>query len=513
MESSPNNTKPLNPNNPTKDELPRINIIGASAERLSSHHDNLSYLSDYHVFQQTSPKTKTNNNNINYYYSNNNFNNSFDSDFSGNNNSFNSCKTPRSYSGFEQFTSQLVYDNVQPNNQDNINYLNPNIPTQQCCTINNNNNNANNNCHYSSFSPLRPQIKTKPRYSSHNLTCYNNNNMNGNFPFLVHTKSNTNLQNKNFLPSTFSTCVRANSNTFHHSSNSLLNVIQDNQGMLYSPMISPNTSSNNLMVLGSPQNNQFVLRHQNKINEREYHTPQAPKKGEHNILHFRGSGAINDNNNNNIKKSKKTKEMKNDNNNRDIHNTSSNSSSHLSKKQNLDIPRNKIHLESILRQKDKRTTIMIRHIPNKYTLKLFSDEINSMFMNKYDLLYLPVDSDNHCNLGFGFINFIDPIHIILFYDKYYGKKWEKFNSDKICELAYAKIQGKEELLKHIQQNGNHFNIDMPVYLTYDITKEQKKNVSIELPMKFLQTFLNFYSYSLYRVVNQDKFIVDSFYNF
>ena len=180
------------------------------------------------------------------------------------------------------------------------------------------------------------------------------------------------------------------------------------------------------------------------------------------------------------------------------------------KKKNLDIPRNKIHLESVLRQKDKRTTIMIRHIPNKYTLKLFSDEINKCFYNKYDVLYLPVDNDNHCNLGFGFINFIEPVYIIDFYDKYSGKKWKKFNSDKICELAYAKVQGKEELIKHISQSGIANSFDMPVYLTYDI-KEEKQ--AIELPMKYLQAFLNFYPYSLYRIISIDRFAIDAFYNF
>jgi uncharacterized FlaG/YvyC family protein len=305
--------------------------------------------------------------------------------------------------------------------------------------------------------------------------------------------------------------------------------------MINSPMMSPNTSGNNLMFLDSPYNNSnnnnnsgFILTHQSNKNERNFFTPQAPKKGgNNNILQFRGSGALNNRNNNtnhkdnhSNKKVKKSKEPKNDNNNNnnnrdknDLHNTSSNSANTPSKKKNLDIPRNKIHLESILRQKDKRTTIMIRHIPNKYTLKLFSEEINKVFLNKYDLLYLPVDVDNHCNLGFGFINFIDPIHIIAFYDKYFGKKWEKFNSDKICELAYAKVQGKDDLLKHIQQSGNTSHTDMPVYLTYNSSEENKKNVSIELPMKFLQAFLNFYPYSLYRVVSYDKFIVDSFYNF
>ena len=94
---------------------------------------------------------------------------------------------------------------------------------------------------------------------------------------------------------------------------------------------------------------------------------------------------------------------------------------------------------------------MIRHIPNKYTLKLFSDEINKSFYNKYDLLYLPVDIDNHCNLGFGFINFVDPLHIIDFYERYRGRKRKRFNSEKLCELVYAKIQGKRELVSHFEK--------------------------------------------------------------
>lgn len=101
---------------------------------------------------------------------------------------------------------------------------------------------------------------------------------------------------------------------------------------------------------------------------------------------------------------------------------------------------NKIQLDTvtfifiqILRQKDKRTTIMIRNIPNKYNINSLLNEINHKFMNKFDLLYLPVDYQNSCNLGFGFINFVDPMHIISFYEAYRGKKWIKFNSDKVIE--------------------------------------------------------------------------------
>jgi hypothetical protein len=74
---------------------------------------------------------------------------------------------------------------------------------------------------------------------------------------------------------------------------------------------------------------------------------------------------------------------------------------------------------------------MIRHIPNKYSVKLFLEEVNNEFEFKFDIFYLPIDYQNKCNLGFAFINFVDPMHIIYFFDLYRGRKWKKFNSDKV----------------------------------------------------------------------------------
>jgi len=101
---------------------------------------------------------------------------------------------------------------------------------------------------------------------------------------------------------------------------------------------------------------------------------------------------------------------------------------------------------------------MIRHIPNKYTLQTILEDINMEFKDKYDLFYLPLDFNNNCNLGFAFINFVDSFHIISFYDYFRGKRWRRFNSEKICELAYAKFQGKNELINHFQK-GNMMNFD------------------------------------------------------
>ena len=45
-------------------------------------------------------------------------------------------------------------------------------------------------------------------------------------------------------------------------------------------------------------------------------------------------------------------------------------------------------------------------------------------------------------MGYAFINFIDCLSIVPFYDEFHGKKWEKFNSEKVCAITYARIQGK-----------------------------------------------------------------------
>jgi hypothetical protein len=94
---------------------------------------------------------------------------------------------------------------------------------------------------------------------------------------------------------------------------------------------------------------------------------------------------------------------------------------------------------------------MIRNIPNKYKLSTILEDIDKNFKGKYDLFYLPLDYNNNCNLGFAFINFVDPLHILYFYNVFRGKKWPRFNSEKICELAYAKFQGKKELISHFEK--------------------------------------------------------------
>jgi len=104
---------------------------------------------------------------------------------------------------------------------------------------------------------------------------------------------------------------------------------------------------------------------------------------------------------------------------------------------------------------------MIRNIPNKYDLDLILTEINDNFRGKFDFFYLPLDFANNCNLGYAFLNFIEPLHILLFHELYEGKRWKKFKSTKECHLTFAKFQGKHELCLHLEKSCvmNHIDTD------------------------------------------------------
>ena len=54
-------------------------------------------------------------------------------------------------------------------------------------------------------------------------------------------------------------------------------------------------------------------------------------------------------------------------------------------------------------------------------------------------------------MGYAFINFVDSIFILKFFEEFNAKKWEHFNSEKICELTYGRIQGKSALVDHFEQ--------------------------------------------------------------
>ena len=121
-----------------------------------------------------------------------------------------------------------------------------------------------------------------------------------------------------------------------------------------------------------------------------------------------------------------------------------------------------IDLVEIWTGRDVRTTVMIRNIPNKYSQQMLLEVIDKHCKEAYDFLYLPIDFKNKCNLGYAFINFLNPRVIPSFYEQVNGQKWERFNSEKRCELTYARIQGQAALAEHFQSSSVMHKEDLSV---------------------------------------------------
>lgn len=116
-------------------------------------------------------------------------------------------------------------------------------------------------------------------------------------------------------------------------------------------------------------------------------------------------------------------------------------------------PHNVVDVTRIRQGLDVRTTIMLRNIPNKIDLEMLRTIVNETSFGKYDFMYLRIDFQNNCNVGYAFINFEDAAFIIEFVEAVAGQKWNRFNSDKVAEVSYATIQGKDCLIQKFRNSS------------------------------------------------------------
>ncbi|CAL9110200.1 unnamed protein product [Musa acuminata var. zebrina] len=116
--------------------------------------------------------------------------------------------------------------------------------------------------------------------------------------------------------------------------------------------------------------------------------------------------------------------------------------------------------------RDSRTTVMIKNIPNKYSQKLLLNMLDNHCIqcneqlgegadepySAYDFVYLPIDFNNKCNVGYGFVNLTSPEAAFRLYKAFHLQPWEVFNSRKICQVTYARLQGLEALKEHFRNS-------------------------------------------------------------
>ena len=341
------------------------------------------------------------------------------------------------------FTNGINYKNINNYSKfvfpyEHINYMgNQNMPNFFSGTYL-----AKNYINYNTNYNIPSQIENKTIIPINtNTNTATNNNVSKLSKLLNEKPSNSNQDNK-------SSSIKDNSQQNSQKiSNANYTSQKLNVNMTYNPHIQISSTSSNKQSKTSTENN-------NKQSQNNSNASSEIKN-------------VN-NKSNNTTQEKKTKniESKNstNNNNKSLNNTNNRKLSEQSFNKNIETSTNNnnnnninfttkkceklfLNLDDIASGKDLRTTVMIRNIPIKYTDNILNETFKE-FHGKYDCLYMPYDHEKKGNKGYAFINFVNPLHILLFYEKFNGEKWVHFESSKICELNMAHFQGINEIQKH-----------------------------------------------------------------
>mmetsp|Transcript_35297 Transcript_35297/g.76935 ORF Transcript_35297/g.76935 Transcript_35297/m.76935 type:complete len:740 (-) Transcript_35297:134-2353(-) len=100
------------------------------------------------------------------------------------------------------------------------------------------------------------------------------------------------------------------------------------------------------------------------------------------------------------------------------------------------------------------TTVMLRNIPNRYTRDMLAERLDAGYKAQYDFVYLPIDFNSKCNVGYAFINFRTPAIAAKFMQEFHGAKTKHalpgFSSSKVCEVSYARVQGRDNNMDNLR---------------------------------------------------------------
>ena len=283
--------------------------------------------------------------------------------------------------------------------------------------------------------------------------------------------SNTNLissTNKNFIKkSNYQMMVN---NNLNNNINKINNMNMPNS---YNNL--NNNKPQNMMNPSSP-----FMYYQNKLQQNNFYFQPNTMFFPENAFSYNNTAV-------NPQKNQKNKNLNNSNNNNNNNNQNKNNNNTDKKDKKKKKFKDKIEqklfvidIDNLINGTDERTTVMIRHIPNKYTSEALLAELNTICKNKYDFFYLPLDNENECNLGYAFINFVHPLHIVHFYHIFKARKWKLYKSNKECDLSFAKFQGKSELTANLDKNMDNFEDKSKLPLVFETNTSEK----IDLEKKY-----------------------------
>eukprot|EP00929_Paragymnodinium_shiwhaense_P068866 TRINITY_DN3471_c0_g1_i1.p1 TRINITY_DN3471_c0_g1~~TRINITY_DN3471_c0_g1_i1.p1 ORF type:complete len:633 (-),score=154.36 TRINITY_DN3471_c0_g1_i1:323-2221(-) len=87
---------------------------------------------------------------------------------------------------------------------------------------------------------------------------------------------------------------------------------------------------------------------------------------------------------------------------------------------------------------DQRTTIMLRNLPNNYTLPRFLAMIDGEgFSGKYDFVYLPMDFSTKACLGYAFVNLHSHVEALTMWKTFQDFSAWSIPSKKLCRVSWS----------------------------------------------------------------------------
>lgn len=112
------------------------------------------------------------------------------------------------------------------------------------------------------------------------------------------------------------------------------------------------------------------------------------------------------------------------------------------------------------------TTLMIRHVPPKFTQRQLMRELNDLgFAGRFDFLYIPMDSRRRANRGIAFVNFICSDAAENFVHVADGRPLRHPSSQRAVEIMAADMQGFDSNVEHhAEALRNRGDVNKPLIL-------------------------------------------------
>eukprot|EP00930_Biecheleria_cincta_P072476 TRINITY_DN59868_c0_g1_i1.p1 TRINITY_DN59868_c0_g1~~TRINITY_DN59868_c0_g1_i1.p1 ORF type:complete len:311 (-),score=57.41 TRINITY_DN59868_c0_g1_i1:293-1225(-) len=112
-----------------------------------------------------------------------------------------------------------------------------------------------------------------------------------------------------------------------------------------------------------------------------------------------------------------------------------------------------IFLQPVPGHTDRRTTVMMRNIPNNYTRDMFLAMLDGEgFQGLYDFVYLPCDFNRDANLGYAFVNLVSADATKAFWTTFAGFSRWVLPTAKVCQVGWSGPH--QGLTAHVERYRN-----------------------------------------------------------